>query len=222
MPLSAQQKRTALTPCFVGALKPLQDYENRMTLDTLYTLYSGVGAVRLTRLASSFYPDKLYSLNRDLTTAELTQLANMGIATLRSFGQMVPSWVKALLRVIRGPVPIQFFDPAPDGVLLNPNGTLDQTSTQPLLMSSVVTERNGAGAVTRNLIFDGAGNCVAEVNFANHGGTAVSGHAHVYPILCVPITGHHAMGTPHVDMADYPAVWRQLPVGAAPATALGT
>lgn len=85
-----------------------------------------------------------------------------------------------------------------------------------------ITELNPAGAAVRNLIFSAAGNCVSEVNFANHGGTSVSGARTYLSQMCVPLTGHHAMGTPHVDMADYPAVWRQLPGGVNPATALGT
>src|SRR5271166_3892351 len=184
MPLTPQQKLAALTPCFVGARKALQDYINKLTLDRLYTSYTAIGAARLTRLAAAFYPDLLKSLTCDLTTAELTQLADMSPITLNSFGQMTPQWVKAMLGVIRGPAPNVFHisPPLPAGVVLNTNGFLDQTSSQVALVNSVLTERNGANAATRNLIFNAAGNCVAEVNFANHGQTAVSGHAHVYPI----------------------------------------
>jgi len=227
MPFTAQQKQLAFAPCFAAARKPMQDYIDRLTVDELFNLHTAIGAGSLTRLAASFYPDLLYSLKRDLTSAELTQLAAMGANTLQSFGEMAPDWIKGMLRVIRAPAPVNSHNSAPGGLpalaglVLNANGALDQTSSQPTLVNSVVTERNGQGNATRNLIFDASGNCVAEVNFANHGGTAVSGHAHVYPITCVPITGHHASGTPHIDMADYPAAWRQLTGGVNPATALG-
>lgn len=230
MPFSQAQKQAAFTPCFAAAPKPVASYVTAMAIDPIHNLFVAIGAAALTRLATAFYPDKLKSFVKDLTNAELGQLGGMNLATLQSFNQMAPSWVKAMLRVIGGPAPVTFHNCAPGGLpvpavaglVLNANGTIDQTTAQAALVNSVVTERNGAGAATRNLIFNVAGNCVGEINFANHGGTAVSGHAHVYPITCVPLTGHHAMGTPHIDMADYPAAWRTLPAGVNPATALGT
>lgn len=228
MPFNDAQKQTAIAPCFAAARKPLADYINKITLDRLYLLHGAIGAATLTSLARAFYPDTLNSLKNDLTNAELMQLGGMGQGTLQSLGSMTPQWIKSMLRVITGPVPVAFVVgppgglPAVPGLILNANGALDQTSTQPALVNTVVTELNPAGAAVRNVIFNAVGNCVGEINFANHGGTAVSGHAHVYPIMCVPLTGHHAMGTPHIDMADYPAAWRTLPVGVAPATPLGT
>jgi len=225
MPFSSAEKQTAITPCFAQARKPLADYIRLVSIDALYTIYTApFGPARLTSLVRGFFPDQLRSLQRDLTGPELLALGAMNLNTLQSLGQMTPGWVKAMLRTITGTLIVNFHTwPLPPGVVvvLNANHALDQTSTQPGLPSSIVTELNGAGAAVRNLIFNAAGNCVGEINFANHGGTAVSGHAHVYPITCVPLTGHHAMGTPHIDMADYPAIWRQLPAGVAPATALG-
>jgi hypothetical protein len=177
---------------------------------------------------TAFYPDQLYSLRRDLPAMQMTQLGNMQPGTLNSLGNVAADWVKSMLGIIQGTNPANFVNTNAGGlpagivgVIANANGGIDQTSTQALLPNYCVTELNPAGAAVRNLLFSAAGNCVAEINFANHGGTAVSGHAHVYPVMCVPLTGHHAMGTPHIMMADYPAVWRQLPVGVAPATALG-
>jgi hypothetical protein len=228
VPFSQTQKQAAFAPCFAAAPKPLVNYVTAMAIDPIYNLFVAIGAPALTQLATAFYPDKLKSLVKDLTHQELGRLGAMNIATLQSLNQMVPSWVKSMLRVIGGPAPVTFHNSAPGGLpavvglVLNANGALDQTSTKAALPSTVITEINGGGAATRNLIFNVSGNCVAEVNFGNHGGTAVSGHAHVYPITCVPITGHHGMGTPHVDMADYPAVWRTLTGGVLPATPLGT
>lgn len=228
MPFTPAQQLAAITPCFAGAKKPLAAYLALSPLDGLHKLYTAVGgAPRMTRLAASFFPDQLKSLRLDLTSMELTHLGGMTIATLQSFTQMTPQWVKALLRTITSPVPTVFVNLPVGGaagivgLVLNNNGALDQTSTQNVLANTLLTELNAVGAATRNLIFNASGNCVGEINFANHGGTAVSGHAHVYPILCMPLTGHHVMGTPHIDMADYPAVWRQLPVAVAPVTVLG-
>jgi hypothetical protein len=228
MPLTDAQKLAAITPGFAGSRKPITSYIEKITLDKLHSLYTALGQAPFTRLTSSFYPDQLFSLQRDLTTAELTQLAGMTVATLQSFSTMTPQWVKSMLLVIRGngigPALASYVpgvSPALGGLVNNANGAIDQTSTQPSLINTIVTERNPGGAAVRNLIFNNSGNCVGEINFANHGGSATSGHAHVYPIMCVPITGHHAMGTPHIDMADYPVAWRALPGGINPATALG-
>jgi len=153
-------------------------------------------------MVHAFYPDKFKSLYKGLTVPEFSQLAGMHAATLNSLGELAsPEWVRTVLRIISGTVPVNFITvpPAPGPGILT----------------------NHAGNATRNLIFSALGNCVAENNYANHGGTAVSGHAHVYPIKCVPLTGHHVMGTPHINMADYPMSWRQLSAGVNPATALG-
>lgn len=223
MPLTPAQQL-----CFANARKPSQNYVDKLGLDTIVAMFN-VSAANLTRLVTAFYPDQLYSLRRDLSAVQMNQLTAMQAGTLNSLGNVTADWVKAMLNVINTANPANFANTAAGGlpagivgVLANNNGAIDQTSTQAALVNYCITELNAGGAAVRNLIFSAAGNCVSEVNFANHGGTAVSGHAHVYPIMCVPLTGHHAMGTPHVDMADYPAVWRQLPGGVNPATALGT
>lgn len=228
MPLTSAQKQAAMTPCFVTARKLIQNYIDKIGLDTLYSMYTA-SAPTLTLLVTAFYPDQLYSLRRDLSAAEMTQLSGMRAATLNSLGNVSADWVKSMLRVISNTTPATFVNTVAGalpagiaGVTANNNGAIDQTSTQAALVNHCITELNPAGAAVRNLIFSNAGNCVAEVNFANHGGTALSGHAHVYPIMCVPLTGHHAMGTPHIERLDYPVVWRQLPVGVNPATALDT
>ena len=225
MPYDKTQKQNILTPRFANARKAMARYLEVIDLDTLFKIHQDLGANDFTKLVNAFYPDQVRSLHKGVSGQELAQLAAMSAGTLNSLGQLAsPDWVKALLREIAGTTPQHFVQvpPIPVGVIQNNNGNIDQTSTQAQLQDSCVTELNGNGDAVRNLIFSAAGNCVAEVNFANHGGTAVSGHAHVYPIKCVPITGHHVMGTPHVDMADYPALWRQLPMGVNPHTALGT
>lgn len=228
MPLTPAQKQTAMMPAFNNPRKPMQSYIDKIGVDTLYSMYTS-SAPTLTLLVTAFYPDQLYSLRRDLSAAQLARVSGMHAATLNSLSSMSVDWIKSMINVITNTTPTVFVNTQAGalpvgiaGVIANANGAIDQTSTQTALANYCVTELNGAGNAVRNLIFSGVGNCVAEVNFANHGGTAVSGHAHVYPTMCVPITGHHVSGTPHIDMADYPAVWRQLPNGVNPATQLGT
>lgn len=225
MPFTQQQKLQRITPRFIGSRKPMQDYIRLLDVDTLFTIDQRLGAGNFSKMVHAFYPDKFKSLYKGLTGPEFSQLAGMHAATLNSLGELAsPEWVKTVLRIISATVPVNFITvpPAPGpGILTNHAGNVDQTSTQNLLVNTCVTELNPAGNATRNLIFSALGNCVAEINFANHGGSAVSGHAHVYPIKCVPLTGHHVMGTPHINMADYPMTWRQLPAGVNPATALG-
>lgn len=225
MTRSLPQIATLLAPVFAGARKPYQQYVDKITLQVLYRMYMTLTAATLTPLATAFYPDQLKLLLRDLTRQELTHLAAMNVATLQSFSEMNTPWVRSMLRIIASPPPTVFADfllgAVPPAYLVNANGVLDQTSTQPALQDTVLTERRNATTAVRNLVFNAAGNCIAEINFANHGGTAVSGHAHVYPVMCVPLTGHHAMGTPHVDGADCPAAWGNLPGGVLPLIPLG-
>lgn len=226
MSRSIPQITALLAPAFAGARKPFQQYVDKVTLLELYRAYMALTAATLTQLAAAFFPEQLKLLLRDLTQQELGHLGGMNLATRQSLGQMNGPWVKAMLRILNAPPPTVFADfqlgAVPPAYVVNANGALEQTSTQPGLQNTVLTERTAAAIASRNLIFDAAGNCVAEINFANHGGTAVSGHAHVYPVACVPLTGHHGMGTPHVDMADYPPAWRTLPGGVNPGTPLGT
>ncbi|HEX8674702.1 MAG TPA: hypothetical protein VF710_22565 [Longimicrobium sp.] len=226
MPFTTAQKQAAIAPCFAAARKPMADYIARVPVEVLHPFYAAVGAACLTRLVTAFYPDQFAGLKRDLNNAELTQLGRFTLPTLATFLLMDNTWVKAIMRTLASPgvyASQAYTLGAPlAGWVLNTHGALDQTSTQATLANTVLTELNGAGNAVRNLVFNAAGNCCAEVNFANHGGGAVSGHAHVYGVMCIPHTGHHAYGTPHVDMADYRAVWRQLPVGIMPATPLGT
>jgi hypothetical protein len=204
----------------------MAEYIRIMGLDTLYNLDKTLGVAGFSKLVCAFYPDILSSLHKGLTPAEFLRLSQMNAGTLNSLGNLAsPQWTKSMLKVISGMPPMNFVTapvPAGPGVVLNHAGNIDQTSTQTALINSCVTELNVTGNATRNLIFNALGNCIAEINFANHGYSAVSGHAHVYPVKCVLSTGHHAIGTPHVDMADYPPTWRQLPAGTNPATPLGT
>lgn len=228
MPLNAVQKQAHLAPQFAGARKPLANYISKIGLDRLYDVQNGPGGANLTRLSTAFHPDVLYSFINGLTAPELQRFSQMNQPTLNSMSTMMPPWVKAMLRTISAPVPALFVTVPPGGpagmagVILNANGAIEQTSTQIAFANTLVTELVAPGICTRNLIFSAAGNCVAEINFDNHGGTAVSGHAHVYPVMCIPSTGHHAIGTPHVDMTDYPLTWRQLPGGVNPRRVLGT
>lgn len=210
MPLSTAQFQAL----FVGAAKPYAKYEQSMgSHQALYTLFTTLGRVRFQNLVGNLFPDQIKSLARGLTRAELTTVSGMTAATLGSLSAVNASWIKSTLRTVANINP-------PLGAQIAPN-TLSQTASHLAHANTVVTEVI-LGRSPRNLIFDGSGNCVAEINFGNHGGTATSGHAHIYPVHSMPITGHHISGVPHFGNHDYPAGWRALPVGVVPARALWT
>ena len=78
-----------------------------------------------------------------------------------------------------------------------------------------------AGAGQKNYIFNAAGICIAEVDFGNHGGDAVSGHCHPFGLPGCVAFAHHNAGGVHVHAGEYPAAWATLPVGILPAVQLG-
>jgi len=200
---------------FAGAAKPYADYEKKFGgQDPLYALFQKVGQTRFQRLIQGLYPDQLNSVNSGLSTTELQALGDMSVATLTSLREVNASWIKNVLRIIGTVAPTISVQAAPS--------TVDQTTHDPTRANQLVTEVNAANAAPRNLIFDARGVCVAEINFGNHGGTATSGHAHIYPVSAMPITGHHVSAVPHFGNGDYPASWRNLPPGIAPARALWT
>ena len=232
MPYSPGQKRTLMLASLGGAgIAPaaqgqlLDGCVNVIGLDKLFALYQAAGGMNFRNLVTSLHPDILNSLVRDLTSQQIMVFAAFDAGTRGSLKSLVsPDWLKAIIRITSAPPPATFVTTAalPAGIVNNNNGILDQTAIQPALQDTVVTELNPAGNATRNLIFNADGRCVGEINFANHTGTAVSGHAHIYPVASMPLTGHHIMGTPHFVMGDYPAIWRTLPVGVNPQTPLGT
>src|SRR3982751_2221568 len=112
MPLNPAQKTAQITPCFPAARKPMQQYIDKLKLDTLHDMHTQMGAAALTRLVNSFFPDQLFSLKRDLSQAQLTRLAGMTVATLQSFGTMSADWVKSMLGVIASPAPTVFINAA--------------------------------------------------------------------------------------------------------------
>jgi hypothetical protein len=224
------QKQAALMGTLGAARKPLARYVEAFGgVDQLFDFRQQIGAAILTTLGTHYFPDILLNLRNSLNTAELQQLAGLSAVTLTGLRDISVDWQKKMLRVVRDTLPTATaLTPSPDGLVVIPPATagvparIDQTAQHMGLINTVVTERNNDGTAGRNLIFNGLGVCVAEVNYGNHGGTAVSGHLHVYPVWALPITGHHASGVPHFAMADYPALWRALPAGVAAARALGT
>lgn len=200
---------------FGQARKGYADYEKKFTgHQPLHAMMSKVGALRFQRLVDGLYPDQLYSVNNGLNVDELTALADLSAVTLRSLSEVAAPWIKAALRVVANVRPDQTVVAAPN--------TVNQTTQDATYANHIVTEVDHANRAPRNLIFDEFGICSAEINFANHGGSATSGHAHVYPVKGMPITGHHTSGTPHFGQGDYPDAWRALPGGVAPRTALWT
>ena len=210
MPLTSQQFQAL----FNNAAKAYALYEKAFgDQKSLYAVYQRLGQVQFLNLVNNLYPDQVKSLVKGLAHNELTAVATMSAGTVASLSAVNATWIKGVLTTIANVNP-------PAGAQIAPN-TLSQTNTQLAHANTVVTEVN-AGFSPRNLIFDANGLCVAEINFGNHGGTATSGHAHVYPVKCMPITGHHISGVPHFGNGEYPAGWRALPAGVAPAQALWT
>ncbi len=227
---SAAQKQAALMATLGAARKPLARYiETFGGADSLFAFHQQIGAAALTTLGQHYFPDLLLNLKNSLTVADLQQLAGLSLVTLTGLRDVSIDWQKKMLRVLRDTMPnATAITPPPNGAVLVPAATagvpahIELTAQHMNLINTVVTERNNDGAASRNLIFNVLGVCVAEVNFANHGGTAVSGHLHVYPVWAMPITGHHISGVPHFAMADYPVLWRAMPPNVVVARALGT
>ena len=230
MPFSFAQKQAAVNADLAGGRKPAADYIQKFgSVDKMFDFRQQIGSPALRTLVANYYPDKLHGLSTDLNTAQLQFLGGLTAPTLVALRDFKFDWVKAIIKVLRDTAPVATaITPLPGGAVGAPAATagvparVDQTAQHMNLVNTVVTERNAAGQATRNLIFNALGVCVAEVNFANHGGTAVSGHLHAYPVWAMPCTGHHASGTPDIPMVDYPALWRALPGGVAPMRALGT
>jgi hypothetical protein len=223
------QKRGLMGLSLAGAKGTLNQYIQAFgSVNTLWAFYTAVGAGTFATLGLHYHPDQMKSLKNTWTTADLQRLVGLSALTLTGLESVSLDWQDRMLRVLRDTLPnATAVTPRPSGVPLVPAATVgvlahvDQTAQHLNLANTVVTERNNNGVATRNLIFNGLGVCVAEVNFDNHGFNAVSGHLHVYPVWAMPITGHHISGTPEFQMADYPALWRALPVGVNPRTALG-
>jgi hypothetical protein len=223
------QKRGLMGNALAGAKDLLNGYiQSFGSVNALWAFYSALGAGAFTTLGLHYYPDQMKSLKNNWTTPELQQLVGLSALTLTGLESVSLDWQHRMLRVLRDTLPnATAVTPRPNGLALVPAATVgvlahvDQTAQHLNLANTVVTERNNNGVATRNLVFNGLGVCVAEVNFDNHGFNAVSGHLHVYPVWAMPITGHHISGTPEFAMADYPALWRALPVGVNPRTPLG-
>ena len=227
---SYAQKQAALAIDLAAGRKPAPRYlEAFGGVEKMFDFRQQIGSGTLQTLVANYYPDLLLDLKKDLSTAELQFLAGLSANALQGLRSISIDWQKKILRVLRDTAPVATAVMAlPGGGVAVPPATpglpapLSQTTQYVALANTVITERDDNNDATRNLIFNALGVCVAEVNFDNHGGTAVSGHLHPYPVWSMPITGHHISGTPHIDMADYPALWRALPIGVNPRTALGT
>ncbi|QJE01953.1 hypothetical protein HH212_19610 [Massilia forsythiae] len=207
--------RTDFIALFALAPKPYAQYEATCGgKDKLYALFHTLGQVHFVRLVQGFYPDQLKSIMLGLSTLELQQVGNMTLPTLVSLREVNATWIKNVLRVLTNVSPVVSVQVAPNAIV--------QTLVHPARTNQLVTEVNANMQSPRNLIFDHKGICVAEINFSNHGMTATSGHAHIYPVGAMPITGHHVSGVPHFGQGDYPAEWRALPPGITPVRPLWT
>src|SRR5262249_42943980 len=86
------------------------------------------------------------------------------------------------------------------------------------------TRTSGDGSVAvQNTVYDHNGNAVAHVDFKPHGAgsdVAPSGHAHEFPPVGPPASGH-GPGATHIPPADVPADWSRLPPNVPPAYPIG-
>ena len=95
--------------------------------------------------------------------------------------------------------------------------------TKPLLESTPNTvythiDRK-SGRALQNAIYDGIGDVIGHVDFKNHGPGATSGHGHRFP-PGNPYPGHGS-GSSHIQHAQLPAGWADLPAGILSRTPIG-
>jgi hypothetical protein len=101
---------------------------------------------------------------------------------------------------------------------LNPASGLLGDATR---ANQLYTVQSAANTAQKNYIFDAQGICVAEVDFGNHGGDAVSGHCHPFGLPGCVAFAHHNAGGVHLGRAEYPQTWQAIPGGWAYAVQLG-
>jgi hypothetical protein len=222
MPLDAAQKRANLLPRFPNAAR-LDNWEADFKgIDKLYKFREEAGDLVLQRLAATFtYGGPVRALESELPGGQ--RLA--GLQTFAGFSPTTRTRVGALPASSQAAILVAILDnPNPNNFQSGPNlppspatGKLVD-ATRP---NTVYTVLDAVGNANKNYILDVGGVCVAEVDFGNHGGDAVSGHCHVFPIPGVVALAHHNEGGIHVGLVEYPAIWRTTPAGVNPAQAIG-
>jgi YD repeat-containing protein len=86
--------------------------------------------------------------------------------------------------------------------------------------NSIYTQISGkSGAAIKNVIYDGSGRYVDEVNFCSHGGGMVSGHGHIADSPGDIGSAHLPQN--HLLPSQVPSSWPTLPPNIPPTTPLG-
>lgn len=221
MPLTAAQKRAGLLPLFPDAGRLASWEADFKGIDKLCAFRQEIGDAALQRLAATFaYGGPVRALASKLSApyrvTGLQLLANMSAVTRGRIAALPPESGEVILTTILTNGNPNNFQQGPN-LPPNPVTGLLVDPARPNTVYTVIP----VAAAQKNYIFDGAGVCVAEVDFGNHGGDAVSGHCHVFPIPGRVNLAHHNEGGIHVGLVEYPVLWRTLPVGVNPATAIG-
>jgi hypothetical protein len=233
--MTAQQIRAALLPSFPDA-GTMEKYITKWGSEQkLWEFRTRIGAVSLATLAADYYADALHSiwqkLSKSYRDAGLQRLAGLSGVSRGRIKDMYPHTGQttggytlnidcqvAILEAIGNKPTPTTFNQGPNLPLNPATGKLEY----PLRVNEVYTVLTGGGQGQKNYIFDNNGMGIAEVDFGNHGGDAVSGHCHPFGIPGMVNFAHHNAGGVHLGLVEYPVIWRQLPVGVAPQTAIGT
>jgi hypothetical protein len=231
--MTADQIRAALLPLFPDAGKMEKYIKQWGSPQALWEFKNRIGNAELTTLAADYHADMLHSIWQKLSKSYrdngLKKLAGLSGVSRGRIKDMYPHTGQAkggyelnvdcqvaILEAIGNkPTPTTFQNGA--NLPMAASGKLEY----PLRANQVYTVLTGAGAGQKNYIFDNNGMGIAEVDFGNHGGDAVSGHCHPFGIPGAVNFAHHNAGGVHLGLVEYPVIWRQLPGGVNPQTPIG-
>lgn len=230
-----QAQRTALAQQLPDPGKLNKYIQQWGGVSKLYAFMHAIGAANFATLANDYHPDKLRGVYLDLPEQLRVQamqiLANLSnVERLRirdlyphvvtneggyALNTMAQASVLEALS-IQGPFAAHL---SGANIPLNPVTGLLGDITRANQLYTVLA---APASAQKNYVFNSVGICVAEVDFGNHGGDAVSGHCHPFGLPGCVAFAHHNAGGVHLSLTGYPIAWRALPALVAPAVPLGT
>ncbi len=225
------QKRAAIANQIADASKLAKYIQQWGGVAKLYAFMKAVGDANFGLIAADYFAEKLFSLYetlpKDIRIGALQKLAGLSQVSRQRVRDMYPhvdwkmggyaantSAQACVLKALCLNAALTHANGA--NLPLNVSGLLEYA----LRANQVYTVEPAANVAQKNYIFDGAGVCVAEVDFGNHGGDAVSGHCHVFGIPGAVAFAHHNLGGIHLGINEYPIGWQAVGV-AVPQTAIG-
>jgi len=232
--MTEQQKRAALQGQLPDAGKLTKYIQQWGSVDKLYAFMKAIGDANFATLTADYYADKLKNLYdalaQGIRTAAMQKLAGLSQVSRDRIRDMYPhvdtkgggyelntNAQAAVLTALVWNGPFAAHQSGAN-LAMNPQGLLQD----PNRANQLYTVLTGGGQGQKNYIFDSSGMGVAEVDFGNHGGDAVSGHCHPFGLPGCVAFAHHNAGGVHLGLNDYPIAWRALPGGVQPQTAIGT